>query len=309
MILMKDTTQIRIEDNTAVAIGKFDGLHLGHRLLIDELNKTRENGLKTAIFTFTPSPTVFFGLGDGKELMSISEKRDAFEKLGIDYLVEYPFDKKTAAISPEEYVEDFLINRMHAKFIAAGEDVSFGDKGKGDAALLKKIAAEHGVCVRIIPKLCYKQTEISSSLVRQQVAKGNMELVKKLLGEPYSVSGKVLHGKKLGRTLGLPTLNIRPDQSKLLPPNGVYFSTVYMKQEQKTYFGVSNIGYKPTVEDEKVLGIETFLFDFDREIYGSEICVFLHCFDRPECTFAGLKELKAAIEQNVNRAKRYFGLP
>lgn len=305
---ISNTTEFKIEEATAVAIGKFDGLHLGHKLLLDQLLEAKDLGLKAAVFTFDPSPNVFFGGEDIKELLTIEEKRVAFEKLGIDYLVEYPFDADTASISPESYVVDFLIGKMHAKFIVAGEDVSFGDRGKGDAALLKKLAKEHGIQVRIISKLCHYGREISSTYVRSEVINGNMELVTKLLGNPFFVSGTVLTGNRIGRTIGMPTVNLRPKEQKILPPKGVYFSTVELIGEEQIYYGVTNIGTKPTVEDKNVMGIETFIFDFQRDVYGKEIIVSLYCFDRKEQTFCGLDELKAAIAENVRRAKAYFGL-
>ncbi len=134
MKIIAGTTDFTIEEMTAVAIGKFDGIHKGHKRLLDEIFKARNLGLKTAVFTFDPSPAVFFKGNQAGELMTREEKRAAFEKMGVDYLVEYPFSKETAAVSPEAYVRDFLLKKMHAGFIAAGEDVSFGDKGAGNAA-------------------------------------------------------------------------------------------------------------------------------------------------------------------------------
>lgn len=305
MILITNTTEFQIEEATAVAIGKFDGLHRGHRMLLDKLMAARKLGLKTAIFTFDPSPTVFFTKEPVKELMTREEKRACFEEMGVDYLVEYPFSAKTAAVSPESYVKDFLIKKMNARYIVAGEDVSFGDKGRGDAQLLCELAKENGAEVRIISKLCHNGREISSTYVRSEVINGNMELVTELIGEPFFVSGTVLQGNRIGRTIGMPTVNLIPNEQKILPPNGVYFSTVDV--QGSTYFGVTNVGTKPTVKEEKkVIGVETFIFDFSDDVYGKEIKVNLHCFDRPEQTFSGLDELKKAIQLNVTRAREYF---
>ena len=306
MKIIAGTTDFTIEEKTAVAIGKFDGIHKGHKRLLDEIRKAADQGLKTAIFTFDPSPAVFFKGNQTGELMTREEKRQAFEKLGIDYLVEYPFSRETAAVSPRDYVEEFLLEKMHAGFIAAGEDVSFGDRGAGDAALLREIAGKHNVQVRIIKKICHGDREISSTFVREALVKGDMELVNELLSEPYFISGTVQHGNRIGRTLGMPTVNLHPQEGKLLPPNGVYFSTVTYGQQ--IFYGVTNIGYKPTVEDTHRMGVETYIFDFNEDIYEKDITVHLFHFERPEQKFAGLNELKAAIAKNVADGKRYFNL-
>lgn len=306
MKIIAGTTDFTIEEGTAVAIGKFDGLHRGHKKLLSEITEARKLGLKTAIFTFDPSPSVFFRGGEGKELMTREEKRICFRQMGIDYLVEYPFHEKTAAVLPEDYVNQFLIHKMNARFIAAGEDVSFGRKGAGNAALLKEIAQKQGVQVRIIRKICHDGREISSTYVREEVQKGNMELAARLLGEPFFISGKVMHGNRIGHTLGMPTVNLHPDEQKIMPPFGVYFSTVTYGQQ--TFYGVTNIGYKPTVEQKRQLGVETYIYDFDKDIYGKDIMVHLHHYERPEQKFENLEQLKQAIARNVSDGKRYFGI-
>lgn len=306
MKIIAGTTDFTIEEMTAVAIGKFDGIHKGHKRLLDEIFKAGNLGLKTAVFTFDPSPAVFFKGNQAGELMTREEKRAAFEKMGVDYLVEYPFSKETAAVSPEAYVREFLLKKMHAGFIAAGEDVSFGDKGAGNAALLQKIAGENEVQVRIIQKICHGGREISSTFVREALTEGDMELVNALLSEPYFICGRVAHGNRIGRTLGMPTVNLHPQEGKLLPPNGVYFSTVTYGQQ--TFYGVTNIGYKPTVEDTHRMGVETYIYDFDEDIYEKDITVHLFHFERPEQKFVGLAELKEAIAKNVADGKRYFNI-
>lgn len=304
MQIIENTTEFYIPEKTAIAIGKFDGIHRGHKALFGCLREENKKGLKTAVFTFRPSPSVYFGGANMKELTTDAEKRQLFEQMGMDYLVEYPFDSRTAGVEPEAYVVDFLLGRMNGVFIVAGEDVSFGKGGKGDRALLEKLAGEYGFTLRIIPKLMFEQREISSTFVREEVLKGNMERAEALLGTPFFISGTVENGKKLGRKLGLPTANLYPSGDKLLPPNGVYFSVV--ERRGKRYPGVTNIGCRPTVEDGNRISVETCLFDFSEEIYGEEIRVFLLHFQRPEQKFENVGQLKAAVEQNVKEAKAYF---
>lgn len=304
MEIIAQTTEFHIPHKTAVAIGKFDGIHLGHQKLLGKLLALRERGLRTAVFTFDPSPSVFFGHGTEKELMTVEEKRKKFAQMGVDYLVEYPFCVETASISPEDYVNRILIKQMNVSHIVAGEDVTFGDKGAGNAEMLCKLADAASVHVSIIDKLCHNGREISSTYVREAVCRGDMELAAYLLGQPFFVSGTVQRGNQIGRTIGLPTVNIHPGDCKIMPPNGVYFSTV--TYEHQTYYGVTNVGYKPTVEEKRRLGVETFLFDFEEDIYGKDIVVFLHHFTRPEMKFESLNALKEAILRNVAEAKLYF---
>ena len=310
MQLILGTTDFKIEEGCAVAIGKFDGIHRGHKRLLHEIFEAKKLGLKTAVFTFDPSPAVFFQGSHVKELMTREEKRIAFANMGIDYLVEYPFGKETAAVSPEDYVNRFLINKMNARFIAAGEDVSFGSRGAGNAKLLCDIASARGVQVRIISKLCHNGRDISSTYVRSEVEQGNMELVTKLLDEPFFISGRVERGNRIGHKIGMPTVNLHPQTQKIIPPGGVYFSTVTYGEQ--TFYGVTNIGYKPTVESPdgtaNRLGVETYIYDFDEDIYEKDIVVHLHHYQRPEYKFDNLDALKDAIAEDVKKGKEYFGI-
>ncbi|MBP3351095.1 MAG: bifunctional riboflavin kinase/FAD synthetase [Lachnospiraceae bacterium] len=288
---------------TAVAIGKFDGLHRGHRRLLQEILDKKATGLKACVFTFDPSPAVFFGLADGKELMTKEEKRRALRDMGVDVLVEYPMNAENAAVTPYDFVEKLLADALNVKFIAAGTDVSFGAKGAGNARLLEACAKELEYELKLIDKVTLEGTEISSSLVRKEVEAGNMEYVTALLGAPYTVSGEVMHGKALGRKLGMPTMNLLPPKEKLLPPVGVYYSQV--RYEGMNYPAISNVGYKPTVSQEPVLGVETYLYDFDKEIYGEDISVSLLSFKRPEMRFASVEELKEQMKQDISDGKEY----
>lgn len=306
MIVIEGTTTFQIEEKTAIAIGKFDGIHRGHQELLQNVLEAKKRGLKAAVFTFDTPPEAFFKHIKLKELSTREEKRARFEQMGIDYLVEYPFNEQTAAVEPEEYVTDFLLHKMNGSFIVAGEDLSFGNKGKGDAALLAKLSKKYGFEIKIIPKICDGEREISSSFVREEVRKGNMEKVTGLLGGPYSVSGIIMTGNKFGRKMGLPTLNLYPPEEKLLPPNGVYFATILL--EGKTYQGVTNIGRKPTVGLSQPLSVETNLFGFKDDAYGKFCQVNLLKFDRPEQKFQDVTELKKAILDNVLHAKEYFAV-
>ena len=306
MQIISGTTQFRIPDGTAVALGKFDGLHLGHRKLLDVILRQKEDGLKAAVFTFDPSPEVFFGMNPSRELSTTKEKRELFREIGIDILVEFPFNKETAAISPEDFVIDILVNRMNAKYVAAGTDLSFGAKGKGNFAMLSSLARHLGFETCKIDKIERNGRVISSTLIRGLVEEGNMEEAAACLGAPYKITGKIVHGKALGRRIGIPTLNQMPPSDKLLPPFGVYYSEV--KTEGGIYKGITNIGIKPTVTNENRVTVETSLYDFSGDLYGETAEVSLLTFRRPEMRFSGIAELKKTMEKDIRAGEIYHGL-
>lgn len=306
MQIISGTTQFRIGEPTAVAIGKFDGLHLGHRKLLREIIAQKEDGLKAAVFTFDPSPEIFFGMNPSRELSTNSEKRQLFEEIGIDILVEFPFNKETAAISPESFVIDILRKRMNAAFVAAGTDLSFGAMGKGNFELMSSLARHLDFEAKKIDKIERNGKVISSTLIRELVEKGNMEEAAACLGEPYRITGKIVHGRALGRRIGIPTLNQIPPADKLLPPYGVYYSEV--RADGKVFKGMTNIGIKPTVTDEHRTTAETYLYDFSGDLYGEYADVKLLTFRRPEQRFADIDELKRTMQEDIRAGAVYHGL-
>lgn len=305
MEIITGTADFYLKEETAVAIGKFDGVHIGHRRLLEEILTEKSKGKKACVFTFDPPPAVFFGKADEKELTTRDEKRALFERMGIDILIEFPMNEKTAAMLPQVFVTEILCSRMKAGLVAAGTDLSFGAKGAGNAALLRAMAAVCRLKVRIIDKITLEGKEISSTLVRSALEAGDMPYVEKLMGMPYMVSGIVQHGNHIGRTLGMPTVNLLPPDNKLLPPCGVYYSGVTM--DGRYYKGISNIGYKPTVlESRKQLGVETYLYGYDGDAYGEEIKVSLYEFKRQEQKFESMEALKKQMQEDIAAGAAYF---
>ena len=301
MQIIHDTTDFKIEGKSAVAIGKFDGIHRGHQKLLDCILEQSAQGLKSVVFTFEPPPAILFKTASGRELMTREEKRAAFLQMGIDVLIEFPLTFETAAMEPQDFIEEVLIRRLGASYIAAGTDVSFGAKGAGNYMLLRSMASFGGYELQLVDKVCYNGREISSSYVREEVEKGNMEEVKALLGAPYGIKGMVMHGRKFGRTIGMPTVNLLPPGNKLLPPNGVYYSDVLT--DDGYYKGITNVGYKPTVSESRQMGAETYIYGFDEEIYGREITVRLLKFKRPERRFQGEDELREQMMKDVEEGR------
>ncbi len=302
MIIIDNTTEFHLEDRSAVALGKFDGIHLGHRRLLERVLEQKEKGLITVVFTFDTSAASFFG-GETKELSTREEKREMFSRLGIDVLIEFPLNRETAATEPAEFVARYLARQMQTAYLCAGPDISFGRGGAGDYALLAQYAGVYGYEVELIDKVRVGGEEVSSTRVRQAVREGDMEKVSAMLGAPYCVNGKVVHGRQLGRKLGMPTANLLPDERKLLPPNGVYYSRA--KLGERVYRGISNVGYKPTVSDEKVLGVETYLYDFALEVYDRDMSVELLAFRRAERAFESVEALRRQIEADVEAGRKF----
>ena len=305
--IIANTTDICLRIETAAAIGKFDGIHIGHRRLLEEILSRKKDGLAACVFTFDPPPSRFFGSPDGRELTTREEKRLLFERMGVDILIEFPLDRVTAATPPESFARDILAGQMNARFVAAGADLSFGAGGAGNAELLREMSTQLGFAFKTIDKVCLDGEEVSSTLVRAKVEQGEMGGVCKLLGMPYLVAGNVVWGKQIGRKIGFPTINILPDKNKLLPPNGVYFSGVYAGG--KSYRAITNVGYKPTVANGKVMGVESYLYDFDQDIYGQPVEVSLYSFHRPERKFESVEALRRQLEADIAAGASRFGSP
>lgn len=306
MRVITGTREFQIEEPTAVTIGKFDGRHKGHQKLLREMLCFKERqGLKAAVFTFDMAPAGVMAGRVQTVITTNQERRNKMAKMGIDYLVEYPFDQNTAHMSPEEFVSEVLVRRMHAKAVVVGTDCSFGYKGKGNAQLLKEMSESCGFEAVIIEKEQDDHRDISSTYVREELDQGNIEKANELLGEPYAIHGVVVHGNHIGGAiLGFPTANILPPPEKHLPPFGVYVSQVLV--DGALYRGVTNIGKKPTVEGESPVGVETFIMGLEANLYGKEIEVQLLNFERPEQKFSSLEELKERIEKDKEYAAAYF---
>ena len=300
MKIITELDKLNIREKTAVAIGKFDGIHVGNKELLSKILDKKKDGLKATVFTFDPSPEEFFVGHPVTQLFTREEKLKAFKELGVDILVMFPLNDETAATDPEEFVRRILVDELKASYIAAGSDVSFGDKGKGDSKLLERLGKELSYELCIIDKVKIDGEEVSSTRVRNAVSDGDMDLTNRLLGTEYSVSGIVEHGNHLGRTIGVPTVNILPPSMKLLPPYGVYSSTV--KVGGNEFKGMTNIGRKPTVSEKEKVGVETYIYDFDRDVYGEYIEVVLHSFVRPEIKFDNMEQLKKQIQQDIKNA-------
>ena len=278
------------QENSAVTIGKFDGLHRGHMLLVEETVSKKAAGMQAVVIAFC--------LSCRDALITEDERIRMLEDAGVDRLIILPYSKEILSVEAEDFVEELLIKRLKLSCLSTGEDFCFGKDRRGNAELLKKLSAEKSFALSVHPKVLQGNEEISSSLIKEKLHSGALSCANEMLGYAYSFSGTVNHGKALGRTLGFPTLNLVPASRKLLPAYGVYHAEVLM--EGRTYQGIMNLGVRPTVDPEaREPLIEVFLLDTEGDFYGDMICVRLLRFLRPEKKFESLEALKAQVEKDI----------
>lgn len=289
--------------NAVVTIGSFDGVHLGHRKIIAQLKAEarRING-ETIIITFHPHPRKIISSvpGDVKLLNTLSEKTALLEKAGIDHLVVIPFDHVFASQSAESYINDFLFRYFRPKLIIIGYDHRFGKGRVGNYRLLEERGKELGFTVQEISEELLDEVVISSTKIRQALLDNEIELANEYLGYSYFFEGLVIEGNKLGRTIGYPTANLHINaEDKLIPGNGVY--AVEITHNDLLYYGMMNIGLRPTVDGKKRV-IEVNIFDFNKDIYGQELLIAIRYYLRGEVKFNGLDELKAQLKTDQEQA-------
>lgn len=289
MKVLKDNFTKRLDYSTYIALGSFDGLHLGHKALIDKtIELSIENKAKSMIFTFLNHPLSIINKDMmPKLIMSNSSKIEFLENIGIDILNLSPFDDEFMHISPEDFVKK-LIDYYGAVGLVVGFNYRFGYKNLGDIDLLKKLSAELGYELHIVDAVKIDEDIVSSSAVRNLIREGNMIKANKMLGHLYKIEGRIIKGRQIGRELGFPTINLDYDKKFILPKGGVYYSAVEVGE--KFFKGITNIGYNPTVKGGK-LSVETHIIDFKQDIYGEN--VFIHFIERirDEKKFNSLKEL------------------
>jgi len=284
---------------TAVALGFFDGVHIGHMSLINKIKELETECLKSCVYTFDKHPSEIFGKGV-KFICSFEEKVSLLEETGVTSVYVQKTDAAFLALSPEEFMQQVLIDKLNAAHVVAGENFTFGKNKSGNADVLKKLCAEAGIKCTIMPCKKIGETVVSSSEIRKMIADGNIRKANEFLGRKYGYSGTVKPGTHIGVKLGYPTANITPDERNVLPPNGVYASLAEI--DGKTYKAITNIGIAPTFDKTKKL-IETNILDFESDIYNKEIFVFLTDMIRQEKKFASADELCEQIEKDIEKRR------
>lgn len=297
--------------NPVVTIGTFDGVHLGHQKIIDQLNLEAEKiGGESVLLTFDPHPRiVLFPQNHNVQLIqTLDEKFQVLDKFNLKNVVLVPFTKEFSELSAIDFVDQILVGNLKAKKVVIGYDHQFGRNREGNIEFLKSVSEKYGFEVIEISAKSIDEINISSTKIRDSLLRGDVGTAKLFLSRPYEISGTVIQGNQLGRTIGFPTANIRVDSDlKLIPSNGVY--AVRVKIFDELHFGVLNIGTKPTVNQTNEKSIEVYIFDFDSEIYGEFISLFFEKQIRNEEKFANLDELKKAISNDEVICRQYFNLP
>ena len=306
MIVVNDilTSNIEFED-TYVAIGNFDGVHYGHKKLINETIKAaRENSKKAVVFTFEKHPLEFlFPERKFDYINTNEEKLYLLESLGVDVVIMQKLDKNFLEYTPLEFVR-ILKNKLKVKEIFVGFNFSFGKGGLGTAEDLEYLAEIHNIKVNELPPVTLDGELVSSSAIRKKIANSDFDGAIKLLDHPMIVIGEVIHGKKIARQLGFPTTNIKMDNNRLYPPSGIYGAFLQVSEKNsKVLYGVVNIGYNPTLKQE--MSLEVHILDFDREVYGEKLYIQIVKFMREEKKFSSIDELKATIQADVDRWKLF----
>lgn len=289
-----------------LTIGNFDGIHQGHQFVINRLiQESKKLNLKSAVISFYPHPREFFDKNfEQFNILTETHKEEMFKKLGIDVFYKLLFDKNTSLMSPENFVIEFLLNKLKLKSLIIGENFRFGKDRKGDIHLLKKLSIKNNFNLHIITSLKSDLTNdiFSSSIIRNYIKEGKVEKASILLKRPWSIEGIVEKGDKRARKMGFPTANLSPPQT-ILPKKGVYAVNVMI--ENIKYSGIANFGKRPTFEGEKIL-FEVNIFNFNQEIYGKKMKVELITFIRDEKKFNNFEELEQQVQKDVQLAKSYF---
>lgn len=293
---------------TVAAIGFFDGVHKGHQTVIQEaINIASESERESAVITFDPHPSVVLQKNNNqvRYITPIDDKIKQLEALGVDRVYVVRFDSQLAKLTPEEFIDEFVIT-LHITHLVAGFDFTFGHKGAGNMDNIQELVGNN-LEVTTISRLDYQDEKISSTRIRNKLKQGNMKEVELLLGRPYSLVGEVIHGDKRGRTIGYPTANLKIENAFLLPRIGVY--AVEVKIGDKQYYGMASIGYNPTFTDDRVnTKLEVHIFDFDENIYGEKIKVYWKKYIRDEEKFSGIDELVEKLKEDEEQSRKFFSI-
>jgi riboflavin kinase/FMN adenylyltransferase len=300
------TTTTTVKTPTAIALGNFDGIHRGHQVVLQPIISRKSPPFYASVVSFDPHPREFFTEQKLLLLTPKQEKADYLATLGFQQLILISFDRSLASLSPEDFVKQILIEQLQTKIVSIGEDFRFGYQRKGTAQDLKEIASQLGIEVYVNSLHKYRDerqqlVRVSSSLIRQALSAGEVERAKTMLGRSYTLTGLIVKGKQIGRTIGFPTANLQVPSNKFLPRYGVY--AVRVNYNHNYISGVMNIGCRPTVEGE-LPTVEVHLLDWSGDLYEQTITVSLEAFLRPEQKFNSLDSLKQQITTDCQQAKR-----
>lgn len=304
MQIVKNLAEYSPQKPLVLSIGMFDGVHKGHQSILKELKTIAQNkNLETGILTFWPHPRLVLNPNDDLKLLNtLSEKSDLLEQFGVQNLFLKTFDEGFRNLSGEDFIKQVLVDQLNVKHLVVGYDHTFGKNRSGNYKLLEDLSESYGFEVEEMNALNIHNHIVSSTKIRKALTEGNIEEANQLLGYDYPLSGKVVHGKKLGRTIGFPTANIEVDEHKLLPKKGAYIVNVLVDNIE--YKGMLSIGTNPTVNGEN-LSVEVNILDFNEDIYDKEITVKFKSFLHDEIKFESLEKLIDRLKEDEELTRIY----
>jgi len=305
MRLFHGTDNADIARPTVMTLGVFDGLHLGHQLIMKTVvERARATGAVPTVITFEPHPRAVLHPESAPPLLqTFDQKIEALGVLGIEQTIVIHFDQAFSQIRAEDFLRDVIVDRLHAKEVYLGRGFAFGHNREGHIELLRSVSKQLGFFADEVPEVRLRERRVSSTRIRELLNQGRVNLARRMMGRPYGVEGRVVRGAERGVTLGFPTANLHP-RNRVIPLNGVYVTATLL--EGKWRRSVTNIGTRPTFEAEAETSVETFVMNWSGDLYGDVVRVrFLHRL-RDETKFSSMEELRSQIERDVIRAQKYF---
>lgn len=301
MVIIKNIEDCKLE-KSVVALGKFDGVHLGHQAIVQELKRDLAPDVQVVIITFSVAPEAVLSRCQLKYLVTNAEKKQYFEKLGVNYLIDVQLDEAFLNMEALEFTEQYLVKNLGVQKVACGNNFCFGKGRKGDADFLAAIGRQYNFEVSVVePVMNQNKEQISSTRIRSVLADGRVDFAGEMMGHPYEISGTVIRGRQLGRQLQFPTINVLPPRDKILPANGVYATKCVIGQN--VYDSITNVGVRPTVTDDTQAVIETNIFDYSGDLYDSEVRIVFCQQVRKEKKFKSVEDLQKQIKKDVEFVK------
>ena len=307
LVLYDPLRQTDLPRGCVATIGNFDGMHVGHQQIIGGVvERARELGVPSAVITFHPHPlTIVAPDRVPKQILTLSQKEELLRGMGVDALLIVPFSHEFSRWTADRFIEEFLVNALNVQEVRIGRDFCFGAGREGNLEKLKAAGQQFRFDVMGVDDIKIRGMRVSSSIVRDAIAKGCMRIVTLCLGRTYFVEGRVATGRRLGRKMGFPTVNVDP-ANELYPDGGVYVTTYRFESFDRSFEGVTNIGVRPTLYENYATTIESHILDFDSNVYGDTVRLYFHKLLRREQQFRSALELTNQIRMDIERSRRYF---
>jgi riboflavin kinase/FMN adenylyltransferase len=307
LVLYDPLRQTDLPRGCIATIGNFDGMHVGHQAIIrGVVERGRETGRPSAVITFHPHPlSVVAPDRVPKQILTLSQKEELLRDMGVDALMIVPFTHEFSRWTADRFIDEFLVKALQVNEVRIGRDFAFGAGREGNLAKLEAAGARAGFRVEGVDDVKIRGIRVSSSLVRDAICKGAVHVVNLALGRTYFIDGRVATGRRLGRKIGFPTVNVDP-ANELFPGGGVYVTTSRFESFQRSFESVTNIGVRPTLYENYATTIESHILDFDSNVYGDTVRLYFHCLLRREHQFRSALELTNQIRNDIERSRRYF---